>query len=265
MSLNNLEIKPEFIENAISRLKDKHQMVVRATETKLESVKGTVKNNLNILNQETIDMFEQTIRVLMVQIKKEKNIKNSHFSKIVDETISSTNTQIEQSIENLYESKLNKYLNSAKSDSSELRIEADGRFKVNLKAYGNSSGLYLKFYFMYNREENNFKLLDTEVDSKYNVCAEIYNDKDNMKLIFDFMIKDLKFFNMINNLVDIFDLKKDNHNESLKFMKEYLFDKPINTAGIINHRMDEIKDLASLSDIKIKDLTQSKKNNLKIN
>lgn len=264
MSLNNLEIKPEFIVNAVSRLKDKHQMVIRAAETQLESAKGTVRNNFNIINQETIDMFEQTIPVLMAQIKKEKNIKNTHFLKLVDETISTTNTQIEQSIENLYESKLNKYLNSAKSDSAELRIEADGSFKVNLKAYSNSSGLYLKFYFMYNKEENNFKLLEAEADSKYNVCAEIYNDKDNIQLIFDFMIKDPKFINMINNLVDIFDLKKDNHNESLKFMKEYLFDKPINTAGIINHRMEEIKDLASLSDINIKSIDSVKKNNPRI-
>lgn len=265
MLIKNIEIKPEFVENAISRLKDNHQMVIRAAETQLESAKSTVRNNFNLINQDTIDLFEQTIPVLVAQIKKEKNIKNSHFLKIVNDTISNTNTQIEDSINNLYEGKLNKYLNSAKCENAELKIEPDGRLKVNMKTHNNSNGLYIKFYFMYIKSENTFQLLEAETDSRYHICAEIYKDKDNMQIIFDFMSKNSKFINMVDNLVEILELKKDNHNESLKFMKEYLFDKPIKAAGIINHRMDEIKDLASLSDITIKDVAQIKNKNLKNN
>lgn len=246
MLIKDILKSQEHIDLSLQRLNDRYYNVKNATETYLEKLEQTIKINGTLFNPTTVKLFEDSINNLRTEITKENNKKKQHLLTLIDNYILDANVSIENSINSLLIGKLNKNLNGMKNKKYELKIDKNATFLMELINNTQSSSFIIRFSF-----DETLKLLDSNYYSRNNICEEIYANKNNLNNIFKSIVAQPQFLTIINNLKNIRELKKQNSPESLKFMKEFLFDKPLNSEDLVTQHIIEITDFANLHDIKI--------------
>lgn len=257
-----INLNKDLVKRAALELQKRHKKDIDNHALNLESLVDFINEKSTQLSEQTIEKLNQDFIQITKQIKKEQQVTYSFFEQKIKNDIVEVNAKIEHAIQDLYNAKLSRTLNNIKSkEDNHLRFEKN-IFTMELKIPYDNEIMNFKFKFSYVRDSGClFNLVEKKLQSNlignYHFC-NIYNNDENLKIVFDSIIKTKTFSIIVDNLILISDIKKTNHYDSLTFLKEFLSGTSIQK-GSVKSLIPEIKDNAMLfNDVTIKDPKKKK-------
>lgn len=263
MLKQEINVNKILLEEAILELQRKHKHSIDNHYLNLDSLNDFIVQNSIKLNSNSIKEIKEEINKLKIKIKKEQQADYSLFENKIKNDILNFNEKIIYEIQDLYNSKLTRSLNNiCTKEKSILKIEKNNIFNLVLSIPTNNKKVSFNFSFSYDKESKDiFNILEKKMIYDYDNYRfhKIYDTEKNLNNIFNSTVNTEKFNIIVDNLLLIAEMKKTNHHESLKILKEYLSENVISNNSL-KTLLSEIKDNALLcNDITIKAPKQKKK------